>query len=144
MSASGGNPGGAFVQPSGRPRIAVLNDDPAFLELMHMLLEQTEGYEVRVLAETSGSHEILKDWRPDLVILDLVMGQEEAGWKVLELLTLDPSTSAIPVIICSAATQSLKLNEDRLKEYRVGVLPKPFDLEALLAKVETALQSPRP
>ena len=81
----------------------------------------------------------MKDTRPDLVILDIRVGHEESGWTILNLLTLDPATRPIPVIICSAAIDSLQEHEELLQKYDCEVLPKPFDLDALLDKVEAAL-----
>ena len=120
--------------------IAVINDDTAFLRLMHDLLEAVEGYSVTFRREAEGAYEFVKEHQPDLVILDIRVGHEESGWTILELLTLDPVTRPIPVIVCSAALHSLQEHAALLKQYDCEVLPKPFDLDALLAKVQTALE----
>jgi CheY-like chemotaxis protein len=122
-----------------RPRIALINDDTTFLTLMHDLLEESEGYEVMFCKESDGAYHFVKETRPDLVVLDIRMGGEEAGWNILELLTLDPKTRPIPVIVCSAAVRQLHDNAVLLEQYGVEVLPKPFDLDALLEKVSAAL-----
>ncbi|MBV9359527.1 MAG: response regulator, partial [Chloroflexi bacterium] len=85
-------------QGDGRKRIAVVNDDTAFLDLMYDLLEDLEGYEVLICRESDEVYGFVKREQPDLVILDIVMGREEAGWRVLNLLTLDPATRPIPVL----------------------------------------------
>ena len=61
----------------------------------------------------------------------------------LELLTLDATTSSIPVIVCSAAILDLRAHESMLKKYGIAVLPKPFDIATLYGHVEEALR-PRP
>jgi DNA-binding response OmpR family regulator len=122
-----------------QPRIAVINDDTAFLTLMEELLEKEEGYEVRVCKEANNAYQFVKDFQPDLVILDIRVGHEENGWQILELLTLDPVTRPIPVIVCSAALHSLAEHQPVLENYGCDMLAKPFDLDALLAKVEAAL-----
>lgn len=71
---------------------------------------------------------------------DIRMGGEETGWKILELLTLNPETQPIPLMVCSAAISDLKDHEPLLRKYAVGVLPKPFNLDALLEKVQAALR----
>ena len=126
-----------------RRRIALVNDDTTFLELMQDLLANDEGYEVLICKESDAAYEFVKGQRPDLVILDIRMGGEEAGWTILELLTLDPDTRPIPLIVCSAAIRDLQDHESLLQQYGVGVLPKPFDLDALLEKVRTALGTER-
>ena len=122
-----------------RPRIALINDDTTFLALMQELLEEIEGYEVRTCTQWEDAHGFVTRMRPDLVILDIVMGGEEQGWKILELLTLDPETRPIPVLVCSAALRSLQEHAALLERYGVGVLPKPFDLDALLERVEATV-----
>jgi DNA-binding response OmpR family regulator len=122
-----------------KPRIAVINDDTAFLNLMEELLEEEEGYDVSVCREANNAYQFVKDQLPDLVILDVRVGHEESGWTILELLTLDPATRPIPVIVCSAALHSLAEHQPLLEQYGCEVLAKPFDLDALLIKVEAAL-----
>jgi DNA-binding response OmpR family regulator len=127
----------------GKQRIAIINDDTAYLELMHELLEEIEGYVVTICKEADDAYEFVKETQPDLVILDIRVGHEENGWVILNLLTLDPATRPIPVIVCSAAVHSLQEHEELLQQYDCDVLPKPFDLDALLAKVEAALAKHR-
>jgi DNA-binding response OmpR family regulator len=126
----------------GRPRarIALINDDTTYLQLMHDLLATEEGYEVLICKESSNAYAFVKEQRPDLVLLDIRMGGEETGWNILELLTLDPETQPIPLIVCSAAVDSLRDHEPLLQQHAVGVLPKPFDLDALLEKIRAALR----
>src|SRR5919199_5842758 len=95
-----------------RLHIAVINDDTVFLELMHDLLEEEEGYQVSICKEADRAYEFVKTTRPDLVILDIRVNAEENGWMILNLLTLDPATRPIPVIVCSAAIYSLHEHEE--------------------------------
>jgi DNA-binding response OmpR family regulator len=106
---------------------------------MHELLEEIEGYTVTICKEADAAYAFVKETRPDLVILDIRVGHEENGWVILECLTLDPQTRPIPVIVCSAAVHSLQEHEALLQQYDCEVLPKPFDLDVLLAKVKAAL-----
>lgn len=122
-----------------RARIALINDDTAFLSLMQELLESIEGHEVLICKEGDRAYEFVKEQQPELIILDIRMGSEETGWTILELLTLDPATRPIPLIVCSAAIRDLQEHEPLLKNFGIDVLPKPFDLDALLEKVTTAL-----
>jgi CheY-like chemotaxis protein len=67
------------------------------------------------------------------------MSSPEAGWTLLELLTLDRETRNIPVIVCSAAVRDLHAHEDMLKQFGIAILPKPFDIARLYMEVEEAL-----
>jgi len=99
---------------------------------------ELEGYDVRGSADAFGD---IKHANADLVILDLFLHGESAGWQQLDILTLDPATRAIPVIICSAALASLAFAREKLAMLDVAVLEKPFDLEQLTASVAAALAS---
>ncbi|HEX5501418.1 MAG TPA: response regulator [Thermomicrobiales bacterium] len=120
------------------PLIAVMNDDTAFLALMHELLTG-EGYRCLICHEGDRVYPLIKERRPDLVLLDVRMGNPEAGWTVLELLRLAPATTRIPVIVCSADTPFLRAKEGALRALRCDILEKPFDLEMLLAKLAAVL-----
>jgi DNA-binding NtrC family response regulator len=125
--------------PPRRGRIAVINDDTTFLDLMRDLLEEDENYEVLICREWEQVYAFIKAEQPDLVIQDIRIGGEEHGWTILNLLTLDPATRPIPMIVCSAAVQSLHEHKDLLSQYGIRVLPKPFDLETLLRTIEETL-----
>jgi CheY-like chemotaxis protein len=122
-----------------KPLIVVINVDTPFLELMEELLEEFEVFSVKTRKEWHEAHEYVKEVRPDLVILDLVMGQEERGWRILELLTLDPETRLIPVIVCSADVVKLREAADVLGQHGIRALPKPFDLDDLVKLIHVAL-----
>jgi CheY-like chemotaxis protein len=122
-------------------RIAVINDDTVFLELMRDLLEEEQRYEVLVCKEWDGAYQFVKDQRPDLIIQDIRIGGEEHGWTILNLLTLDPRTRPIPMIVCSAAIQSLHEHQEWLSRYGIRALPKPFDLDMLLTTIDEMLET---
>jgi CheY-like chemotaxis protein len=126
-------------QGRSRGRLAVIDDDTAFLQLMHDLLEDEEDFQVLIHREWDNAYEFVKEERPDLVILDIRIGGEERGWTILNLLTLDPVTRPIPVIVCSAAIQSLHEHQPWLDKFGICALPKPFDLKMLLEMVDRVL-----
>lgn len=121
-------------------RIAVVNDDTVFLDMMAAVLRE-RGWDVDVCREGDEAFHFIKRHPPDLIILDIRMESPETGWTVLELLTLDPETSPIPVIVCSAAIVDLREHEGVLRKYGIAVLPKPFDIATLYLQVEEALQT---
>jgi DNA-binding response OmpR family regulator len=125
-----------MVESSRRARIAIINDDTTFLDLMRDLLETEENFEVLICREWDHAYEFVKREQPDLVIQDIRIGGEEHGWTILNLLTLDPETRAIPIIVCSAAIQSLHEHQEMLSRFGIRALPKPFDLDTLLSTIE--------
>jgi CheY-like chemotaxis protein len=123
-----------------RPRVVVINDDTDFLTLMSELLTELGEYDVEICREGDRAYQFVRDQMPDLVILDIRIEGQEAGWAILECLTLDPQTKPIPLIVCSAAIRELHEHEDLFERYGIDVLSKPFDLDTLLEKVAAALQ----
>ena len=123
-------------------KIAVVNDDTVFLDMMAAVLSDA-GWDTVICRESSRAFEELKREQPDLIILDIRMESPESGWTLLELLTLDRQMATTPIIVCSAAIYDLRAHQEWLSEHGIAVLPKPFDIEHLLANVEQALGSPR-
>jgi len=128
-----------MAAPRSPARIVVVNDDTDFLSLMTDLLTDIGDYEVQVCREGNNAYQFVKEQEPDLVILDIRIDSQETGWTILECVTLDPQTSPIPLIVCSAAIRELQAHQAHLEQYGVDVLTKPFDLDTLLDKVAVAL-----
>jgi len=126
-----------------RPLIIVVNDDTAFLQLMEQLLED-EGYEAEVMKSTKNALEHIKERRPALIVLDVRINNEEAGPLLLDLITLDPETRSIPVVIASANLQALAGREDELASKGIYVIAKPFDIDDLAALIRKALWRAEP
>src|SRR5918911_4501678 len=122
-----------------RARILVIDDDRALVQLITDHLEHA-GHEVHAHPSWQDADEVVKRTRPELVVLDLRLGDAEAGWRVLDRLTLDPETRDIPVILCSAAVASLHAQAPALLPvYGIHMLAKPFDSHTLLRLVESTL-----
>src|SRR5690349_22649413 len=68
--------------PMAKPLIAVVNDETAFLELMHDLLAD-EGYETLIEKERGNAPQVIREKQPALVILDIRMDKPEAGMQIL-------------------------------------------------------------
>ena len=119
--------------------IVVVNDSPELLELAEMLLGD-EDFDVKVALMGRGALELIRTTLPDLVILDVRL-PDVSGWDILQALKLDPKTSTIPVLVCSAAVQELRGLESQLARMGVDVLIKPFAIDTLLEKVKALIGS---
>ena len=117
------------------PRILVVDDTPALIDVVRKCLEQ-EGYRVRTCLESRNAVQVARDDPPDLIMLDVVM-PEVSGWDVLAALRLDPAFQKTPVIVCTAyAAEALgRLAELKGPDQHLGLLPKPFELEELIEVV---------
>jgi CheY-like chemotaxis protein len=122
-----------------RPLVAVINDDPAFLELISWFLEEETRYSVVVWGEGVGSIPKLKQHRPELVILDIRLNDRESGQQILTEMRQDTDLLLTPVIVCTADSRFVRENKGLLDELGAIVLEKPFDLDALESTVSQAL-----
>ncbi|MBN1681376.1 MAG: response regulator [Anaerolineae bacterium] len=75
---------------------------------------------------------LAREIRPDVIILDLMMPEHD-GWDLLQLLSNQPDTAHLPIVICSV----LKQKELALSLGASAYLPKPFTEQALLAVLDS-------
>jgi len=122
-------------------RILVVNDTQEILELFRMLLEEEEGYDVVLSGFPIQQVKEIEHIKPDLIILDLVLGDEKSGMQMLQMLKMQRSTAAIPVLVCTAALQIVREQEGYLVSQGVHVVYKPFEIDDLLANVKQLLGS---
>jgi two-component system phosphate regulon response regulator PhoB len=123
--------------------VAVVNDDPDFLDLLTELL-RLEGYRAFIVHEARGAFQQLKQANPDVIVLDIRIGGDNDGWQIAECLTLDPATNPIPIILCSAALDELQQRIPWLQEHGIGAIAKPFDLDDMLGAIREGLAGGAP
>ena len=119
------------------PRILLAEDDRQVRTVLSEALAKS-GYEVSEVGDGEAALEAVKRFRPDCVILDVLMPRLDGYW-VCRALKADPDTAAIPVLILTALSQK----EDLLQGLGAGAedfIRKPFDLQELLARVEAQLR----
>jgi DNA-binding response OmpR family regulator len=99
-------------------------------EALQAALEDA-GLAVRTAEHGKAALETLDTWRPDLILLDLMMPVMD-GWAFREAQRARPTAARIPVIVLSAA-RGLTQTAESLRAAQV--IPKPFDLEEVIAAV---------
>lgn len=122
-------------------RIFVINDTVAILDLFRALLDE-EGYQVTTDGFSVAAGDLLqrvKDARPDVIVLDLIIQDELRGWQFLQLLKMDRQTRGIPVVVCTAAAKFVEELQTHLDLMGVRAVLKPFDIDDLLRVIATAL-----
>src|SRR6266704_3728748 len=121
-------------------RILVINDTQEILDLFRILLEE-EGFEVVLSGFPFQQVSEIEQISPDLIILDIIFGDEKTGWQMLQMLKMKRSTASIPVIVCTAALGLVREQEGYLVSQGVHVVFKPFDIDHLLTNVKQVLES---
>jgi len=121
-------------------RVLVIDDDDSILELFKMVLEP-QGFNVQLSKTTYEDVKHVEALHPSLIILDAKLGQQYEGFLLLEKLKLYPPTKSIPVILCSAALEEIRQQEDTLRQKGIPIVYKPFELDELLDTIEQCLQT---
>ncbi|MFC1852198.1 response regulator [candidate division CSSED10-310 bacterium] len=116
--------------------ILVVDDAPANLYMLSQILTR-EGYSVRAVTNGTEALSAVLQLQPDLILLDVSM-PDISGYQVCKQLKADEATHNIPIIFISA----LDAKEDKIEAFKVGgvdYITKPFQIEEVLARVETQL-----
>jgi CheY-like chemotaxis protein len=124
-----------------RRRIVVINDTKEILELFRDVLEGEMGHEVMLMGFAPDELTRIVDAKPDLLIVDFVMGDRELeGWQLLQKMRMHRDTAHIPIVACTAAVKQVRDSEAYLLEQGIEVVTKPFTIDQLEGAVERALK----
>jgi CheY-like chemotaxis protein len=122
----------AMASPAPTFRVLCVDDEPVIRELVQAMLEGG-GVEVRCVDGGARALQEAAAWRPDLVLLDIVMPGLD-GLAVLRLLRVEPAVAGVPIHMLTARTRPA----DRVAAERAGAdgfIEKPFKGQALQALV---------
>ena len=118
-------------------RVLVVDDESDVTELLKYRLEQ-EGYRVATLNDPLGFVAKVREFEPDLMLLDIMM-PELSGIQLCRIVRADPSMKDIPVIFLSARGEV----EDRIKGLEAGAedyVSKPFNNNELMLRISKMLK----
>lgn len=126
-------------------RIAVVNNDPAFLELVEQLLESEGPYEVFTFRDEETSLAELRAIRPQLIVIDVISDTLPSGWQLALLAAVDSQLGSAPIVVTTPKVPSLGRRLDELREVaNVRVVSKPFTSDELRTAVHEALAGAGP
>lgn len=127
-------------KPATECGVLVVEDDPAIRRLVKMVLER-EGYRVEVAAD--GIEAVLKlgVGEYDAIILDLMMPNLD-GFSLMNTLGENDPDRLRRIIVTSAASPNVI--RDRMLGKPFALLPKPFDISQLAARVRACVDANSP
>ena len=118
-----------------------MDDDPDLVETVAMMLE-SKGCEVGKAYDGVEGEESIKERRPDLVILDIMMPRKD-GYVLCAELKAAEETSDIPVILLTAVGEAVPSTRyshaDGMATEADEYIPKPIDTEGLWSAVSSLL-----
>jgi len=103
--------------------ILIADDEPHIVDLLRLILDQK--YKLLIAVDGQETLDILKEHKPDLILLDVMMPYIN-GFEICERLKKDPKTRGIKIAMLSAKTQE----KDIMEGLKLGAdyyLTKPFD-----------------
>ena len=102
------------MKSANRRRVLVVDDEPMVTDWMKMVIEQADaspGYEVRAAAVGSRAVELFRSWRPDVVLLDLVLPDIDGIALLRQLKTIDDSPEMIVISGVGTITRALEAGQ---------------------------------
>ena len=114
--------------------ILVVDDEPQITRVLQTTLS-AQGYEIRVAHDGESALELMKDWRPDLLLTDLAMPNIDG----VELCRRVRSASDIPIIVLSVREQE-RAKVQALDAGADDYVTKPFSMPELLARIRANLR----
>ncbi len=128
-------------------RILIIDDDPDITEAMSVVL-RNKGYDVRVAHDSDQGRERLKEMKPDLIILDVMMRTSQEGFEFSREVKQDAQFKDIPILMLTGVKEKKGIDfksaagdENWLPVQ--AFLDKPVRPDALLDKVQDLLATPK-
>jgi len=118
---------------SGKRKVLLVDDDLELVDLMTKVLEEDGRFEVRVATTGFDAGMMVKEYRPDLIVLD-VMLPDINGKEVCHRVRADSSLEDVRILCISGMIEDDKIQELRLSGAD-DFLHKPFDIEELIDRM---------
>ena len=119
-------------------KILVADDEKINVDFFQVMLTKL-GFSVEVAYNGEEVLEKVKDFAPDLILLDLLM-PKLSGFQVAEILKKDNETKDIPIVVLSAVSDI----KDKVDMLELGIddyITKPFNFVEILARIRNILRS---
>ena len=121
-----------------RNKILIVDDDPVTLDFFQLMLTKL-GFAVEEASDGLDALEKMKDFHPDIILLDNIM-PKMSGWELTKKLKEDKEYQNIPIIMFSALDDV----KDKVAGFELGVddyITKPFNFSEVLARIKAMLRT---
>ena len=116
-----------------KKKILIIEDEEIMLDLLQRKLSNN-GYEISVARNGEDGVKMIKEIKPDLILLDIIM-PKMSGMEVLEEMQKDKEVQSIPVIIISNSGQPVELDRAKKLGVRDWLIKTEFDPQEVVDKV---------
>ena len=118
-------------------KIAIIDDDPDILDVSNIVLT-SKGYEVVTALNPDDGYKLIKDQKPDLIILDVMMNEPDDGFFLAQKLRREKIDT--PIIMYTSVSKALGINFGKSDIVPVDeYVEKPISPDELIEKVQKLL-----
>jgi len=118
-----------------KKRILIVDDEKSLTTLLKLNLEETGQYEVRVENWPEDAIQAAREFKPDLVLLDIIMPRLPGG-NVAAQIDSDPQLAGTPIVFLTAAVRKHQVEENEGIISGRPCLAKPATVDEVIAMLE--------
>jgi CheY-like chemotaxis protein len=118
-----------------KKRILLVDDEKSLTSLLKLNLEETGNYEVRTENWPEDALPAAREFKPDLVLLDLIMPRMPGG-NVAAQIDADPQLKGTPIVFLTAAVRKHQVEENEGIICEHPCLAKPATVDEVIAMIE--------
>lgn len=122
------------------PRLLYVEDNRINALLFEEAIRQLTGFELRVSEDGPEALELVRDWLPDVLVLDAHLPGMD-GYEVLARLREVPGLADTPAFMCSASALPEDLARARAAGFR-AYWTKPLDIAGVVAELQALARGP--
>ncbi len=114
-------------------KVLIVEDEDLIMDLLKKKLLQ-ENYDVLTAHDGEEGLKVLRETKPDVVLLDIIMPKKN-GYEVMEEMSKDPELKKIPIIIISNSGQPVELDKAKELGAKDWLIKTEFDPQEVVEKV---------
>ena len=124
---------------NGKKRILLVDDEPAFTRLLRLNLHWLGRYTVEVVNDPTEALEVARQFRPNLVLMDVMMPSMDGG-ELAAVFGADPLFKETPIVFLTAAIDPGEVVSRRGKIGGLSFVSKPVEVQEVVAAIEQHFQ----
>jgi len=115
-------------------KILIIEDEELLCNLLERKLNE-EGYQVSVAKDGVEGMKMIKETKPDLILLDIVMPNKN-GFEVMDEMQTDEKLKHIPIIVISNSGQPVEIDKAKELGAKDWLIKTEFDPQEVIEKVK--------
>jgi DNA-binding response OmpR family regulator len=126
-----------------KKRILIIDDEASFTRMVRLNLEKTGEFEVREENRAGSAVATAREFRPDLILLDVIMPTMDGG-DIFATLRKDRNLKEVPIIFLTATVSQREAGTGGLSSGGSLFLAKPVSVDVLIERIHEHLPPAEP